>query len=187
MSFESPDIPRIGVGEATIPNIRRTIATIGINEFDFLKAVDGTFKQSIRFVNWLQESGHHYYHPFTRYGAADGDDAGRRWLMSDRSLPFISTVSAQPEFCEIGLAPKSLDNQEIGLGLKYAYHMDAQKFSHLLTAHSTERGVSHYLDNVVDAEILDNGNIAAVRTQSGERLEADLFVDCTGFAARRRP
>ena len=51
--IESPDIPRIGVGEATIPNIRGTLAAIGIDETDFLKAVDGTFKQSIRFVDWL--------------------------------------------------------------------------------------------------------------------------------------
>ncbi len=41
---ESPEVPRIGVGEATIPNINRTLAIIGIDELDFLKAVDGTFK-----------------------------------------------------------------------------------------------------------------------------------------------
>ena len=49
--IESPDVPRIGVGEATIPNINNVLAVIGIDELEFMKAVDGTFKQSIRFNN----------------------------------------------------------------------------------------------------------------------------------------
>ena len=208
---ESPDIPRIGVGEATIPNIRSTLAAIGIDETEFLKAVDGTFKQSIRFVNWLNgpQSGNgagsgpaqsrrtvqgliapegrvrhgFFHHPFSRYSSGT-DDAGRRWLMSDRSVPFINTVSAQPVLCEMGLAPKTLANREAGLSLDYAFHMDAQKFAHQLTAHATARGVEHHLDQVVDVDMHENGNIAAVRTKSGKRLEADLFIDCTGFSAR---
>ncbi len=65
---ESPDVPRIGVGEATIPNIKHILAAIGIDEADFMKAVDGTFKQSIRFVNWLDDKRKFYHHPFSRYG-----------------------------------------------------------------------------------------------------------------------
>ncbi len=53
--IESPDVPRIGVGEATIPNINQVLAVIGIDELDFMKTVDGNFKQSIRFVNWLDD------------------------------------------------------------------------------------------------------------------------------------
>jgi len=180
---ESPNIPRIGVGEATIPNIRGTLAAIGIDETDFLKAVDGTFKQSIRFVNWLDESRRFYHHPFSRYGSGP-DDAGRRWLMSDRSVPFINTVSAQPVFCEMGLAAKTLANQDAGLSLDYAFHMDAQKFAHQLTAFATARGVTHYLDDVVDVDMQPDGHIGAVRTESGRRLAADLFVDSTGFSAQ---
>ena len=63
---ESPDVPRIGVGEATIPNINLTLASIGIDELDFMKAVDGTFKQSIRYVNWLDDKREFYHHPFCR-------------------------------------------------------------------------------------------------------------------------
>ena len=98
---ESPDVGTIGVGEATIPNINHVLSVIGIDEIDFLKAVDGTFKQSIRFVNWLHEKPHFYHHPFSRYGQSRADDAGRRWLMSDRSVPFINTIAAQPIFCEM--------------------------------------------------------------------------------------
>jgi tryptophan halogenase len=181
---ESPDVPRIGVGEATIPNINQTLSAIGIDETEFLKAVDGTFKQSIRFVNWLDNSGDFYHHPFCRYAAGAGEDPGRMWLGSDRSVPFMDTVSAQPAICEMGLAPKTLANDAAGLSLVYAFHMDALKFADYLTSFATARGVSHYLDHVVDVEMHENGNIAAVTTESGNRLEADLFVDCTGFQAR---
>jgi tryptophan halogenase len=181
---ESPDTPRIGVGEATIPNINRTLASIGVKELDFMRAVDGTFKQSIRFVNWLHDDGSFYHHPFCRYGSGPRDDAGRRWLMSDRSLPFMDTVSPQPAICEMGLAPKMLDNKYSGLALVYAFHMDALKFANYLRDFSTPRGVLHHLDHVVDVDMHECGDIAAVKTRSGKRLEADLFVDCTGFASQ---
>ena len=35
---ESPNVPRIGVGEATIPNINSVLAVIGIDELDFINA-----------------------------------------------------------------------------------------------------------------------------------------------------
>ncbi|MCY4565927.1 MAG: tryptophan 7-halogenase, partial [Gammaproteobacteria bacterium] len=83
---ESPDVPRIGVGEATVPNINRTLAMIGIDELDFMKNVDATFKASIRFVNGLHDKLRFYHPPFSRFGGGLQDDAGRRWLMSDRSV-----------------------------------------------------------------------------------------------------
>lgn len=180
---ESPDVPRIGVGEATIPNINQVLAVIGIDELDFMKAVDGTFKQSIRYVNWLDNKRRFYHHPFSRYGKGIGDEAGRRWLMSDRSVPFMNTISAQPVLCEMGLAPKMFKQADLGIPLGYAFHMNALKFADYLRDLSTARGVTHYLDHVIGVDMHENGSIAAVQTKSGKRLEADLFIDCTGFAA----
>ncbi len=180
---ESPDVPRIGVGEATVPYIKQTLSVIGIDELEFMRAVDGTFKQSICYVNWLENDGDNYHHPFSRYGARLGNEAGRRWLTSNRSIPFINTISAQPEISDMGLAPKMLGNKDSGLPLHYAFHMNALKFADYLRDFSTARGVTHYLDHVVDVDMLESGNIAAVQTKSGTRLEADIFVDCTGFAA----
>lgn len=180
---ESPDVPRIGVGEATIPSINHILAVIGINEHEFLRRVDGTFKQAIKYVNWLDNHGASYYHPFNRFRESPIDRSGRRWLMSDRSVPFAETVSAQPALCEMNLAPQMLGRWDFGPALTYAYHMDALKFADYLCELSTARGVKHYLDHVVDIEMAENGDIAAVVAKGGVRLEADLFIDCTGFAA----
>jgi len=181
--IESPDVPRIGVGEATVVSIKHILAVVGIQEHEFLRRVDGTFKQAIKYVNWLDNQGSSYYHPFNRLRDSTIDRSGSRWLKSDRSIPFAETVSAQPVLCDMNLAPQMLTPWDFGPQLSYAYHMNALKFADYLCELSTARGVTHYLDHVVDVEMAENGDIAAVRTKGGKRLEADLFIDCTGFAS----
>jgi len=180
---ESPDVPRIGVGEATVPSINHILAVIGIDEIEFLKRVDGTFKQAIKYVNWLDGQSDAYYHPFNRFQSSPVDRTGRKWLMSDRSIPFAATVSAQPVICEHNLAPRMAGQWDFGPPLIYAYHMNALKFADYLCELATARGVQHYLDHVVAVDMAENGDIAAVMTKGGKRLEADLFVDCTGFTS----
>ena len=180
---ESPDVPRVGVGEATIPNINHILTVIGIDELEFMREVDGTFKQSIKYVNWLEGKGEHYHHPFSRYRMTPLDRASQMWLRSDRSIPFMETVSAQPVICELGLSPRMLGQWDFGPPPTYAFHMNALKFADYLTRIATARGVTHYRDHVNEIEQAENGDITAVKTRSGKRLEADLFIDCTGFAS----
>jgi len=181
--IESPDVPRIGVGEATIPSINHILSAIGIDELEFLKRVDGTYKQAIKYVNWLDGQGESYYHAFGRYRESPVDRSTLNWLMSDRSVPFSETISAQPVICEQNLAPKMLGPWDMGARLTYAFHMNALKFADYLTEIATSRGVTHHLDHVTDIEMTDSGAIAAVHTRGGKKIEADLFVDCTGFAS----
>ncbi|MEM8492124.1 MAG: tryptophan halogenase family protein [Pseudomonadota bacterium] len=178
---ESPNIARIGVGEATVPTVRHILQTVGIDESRFLREADATFKQAIKFVNWLRPDGHAYYHPFDRRGSGPVDWAAHTWLASDRSVPFADTVSVQPQLCELGLAPRMHDSKDFASPMPYAYHMDADKFAATLCAHATTQGVKHVLDDVVRVERHPDGAIAAVHTHRGTRLEADLFIDCTGF------
>lgn len=180
---ESPDVARIGVGEATVPSINHILAVIGLEEREFLRRVDGSFKQAIRYDNWLDNRGETYYHPFNRYRESPVDRSTRRWLRSDRTIPFAATVSVQPALCEANLAPAMLDTWDFGPPLSYAYHMNALKFADYLCEVATSRGVTHYRDHVTAVDRYENGYIRAVNTRGGLRLEADLYVDCTGFAA----
>ncbi|WP_405223289.1 tryptophan halogenase family protein [Lentisalinibacter sediminis] len=180
--LESPDVPRIGVGEATIPSIHHVLATIGIDEIEFLKRVDGTFKHAIKYVNWMHGEDA-YYHAFGRRRFKPLDYSASAWLKSDRSIPFSETVSAQPSLCESFVGPRALTDAPTDLRFTYAFHMNALKFADYLCEIATGRGVRHYLDHLTDVEMTPEGDIAAVRTRSGLRLEGDLFIDCTGFAA----
>jgi tryptophan halogenase len=178
---ESPNVPRVGVGEATVPTIRHILQTVGIEESRFMRAADATFKQAIKFVNWQHGRGEAYYHPFDRRGAGPVDYSALNWLASDRSIPFAETVSVQPQLCEMGLSPRMPDSRDFSSPMPYAYHMDAEKFADCLCEHATARGVVHYREDVVEVALREDGHIDAVVTNTGKRLQADLFVDCTGF------
>lgn len=182
--LESPDIPRISVGEATIPSMRHLLAVIGIDEHDFMRATDATFKQSIKYANWVHNNNTYYHHPFSSMRTQPLDHLADEWLRSDRSIPFMETCSAQPLICEMGLAPKMLGAWDMGPPLNYAYHMNAQKFADYLRDFSLARGVIHTLSNMTDVEMLSAERIHAVITAQGQKITADLFVDCTGFSAK---
>lgn len=71
---EAPDIGIIGVGEATIPTLVSTIRDMGISEDDFLRNVNGAFKQAIRFQDWLHDPAEktgYFYHPFHKAAELD--------------------------------------------------------------------------------------------------------------------
>ncbi len=178
---ESDRIGRIGVGESTIPTMMRTLRTIGISERDFMRCCDATFKQSIKFVNF-RVNDDRYFHPFTRLLSTQNDPKGHEWLSSDRSVPFASIVSVQPHTTDLALAPKRLEHSDYRGPLLYAYHIDAEKFALYLRDLAMSRGVKHVIGDVTDVETSGPETIAAVTTKQGDRLEADLFIDCTGFA-----
>lgn len=182
--IESANIGRIGVGEATIPTMRRTLQRIGVSEAQFMQSADATFKQAIRFVDWAHEGGHEYIHPFDRIGSSGRDLNGLRWLKSDRSAPFASTVSVQPELAMAGLAPKTLEQKDYEGVVSYAYHMDAEKFAGFLSELCVSRGVRHIVDDVTGVKVTARGDITSVSTSDGQVITGDLFIDCTGFARR---
>lgn len=179
--LESPDIPRISVGEATIPSMRHLISVIGIPEVEFMRATDATFKQSIKYCNWVENDGAHYHHPFTSVREGPLDLSGERWLESDRSMRFMDTCAVQPAVCEANLAPIILRKQAVPTTLNYAYHMNAQKFADYLRDFSVARGVEHVQANLVSVATDTEGWIESVSTDRTESLHADMFADCTGF------
>lgn len=180
---ESATVGRIGVGEATVPTIRQVLQSVGISEAEFMKRTDATFKQAIRFDDWLHVGDGGYYHPFQRRPMARIDRAGADWLMSDRSVPYSETVSVQPAFCDLGLSPRMVGSKDFGSPFPYAYHMDAEKFADYLRDISVTRGVTHHVDDVTDILHAENGDISEIKTKGGLTLTADLFIDCTGFAS----
>src|SRR3954468_17338579 len=78
--IESSEIGAVGVGEATIPTIRRFYAALGMSDAQVMKACNATAKLGIRFNDWLRP-GHSFVHPFGRFGQdLNGVDFHHYWL-----------------------------------------------------------------------------------------------------------
>lgn len=180
--IESPNIPTIGVGEGTWPTMRETLRKIGLSESEFLRRCDGAFKQGGKFAKWTTGAeDDFYYHPF---GAPIGYQKltlAPYWsARPDRK--FADAVDIQHQICEAGLAPKNMTTAEYGYIANYAYHLDAGKFAALLKEHAVGKlGVKHILDDVTTVAQGEDGHITSLSRANGDDLEADLYVDCTGF------
>jgi tryptophan 7-halogenase len=187
--IEAEDIPTVGVGEATIPSIRQTLAACGIEEHIFLKKCGATFKHGIEFINWRNDPAvagtNSYFHPFGDQIMVGGKDATWQWLQlpQEQRAAYAEHFSVQAEIARSGQAPKGFSDAPYDGALAYAYHLDAGKLAQFLKEMSKERGAHHKVQKVAEVE-RDGENIAAIHMESGERIEADIFIDCTGFAAR---
>lgn len=184
--LESPDIPTIGVGEGTVPAIRRSLQYLGISETEFIRRCDATFKQSIKFVDWTHNPGPvaDYYHHIFDYPEQPGLDLTPYWLQRSDQSRFTDWVSVQGHLCDAFKAPKTMTHAEYDGLANYAYHLDAAKFAALLTEHATQKlGVQHQRATVTAVPLRSDGAIAGVQTDLLGVLDADLYVDCTGFAS----
>ena len=186
--IESANVPAIGVGEGTWPTMRNTLARIGLSETDFIRSCDATFKQGARFVGWTDGTpGDAYYHPLNPPAGAIDLNLAPHWASLEETRgrrSFADSVDVQEALCRAGLAPKAITSPEYGGAANYAYHLDAGAFATLLRDHAVGTlGVRHVVADVTRVRQHLDGDIAGLDLSSGEAIDGELFVDCTGFAA----
>lgn len=178
---ESDAIGTIGVGESTIPPIALFNRLLGINEAEFMRATQATFKLGIKFENW-KDAGESYFHSFGSTGK-DHWSAGFQhfWLhgltqghdqsYDDYCLELVAAL--QGKFAH-------LPNDR----MNYAYQLDSALYAAYLRSRAEADGAKRIEGRIVDVELDgESGNIAALQLDAGRRIEGDLFVDCTGFRA----
>ncbi|MBX9615400.1 MAG: tryptophan 7-halogenase [Caulobacteraceae bacterium] len=182
---ESEAIGTVGVGEATIPPIQSFNGLLGIDEAAFMRETQASFKLGIEFVNW-DRIGDRYIHPFGGFGVdMEGVQFHQHWLrrraggddtrLADYSL--CTVAARQNRFLKPGRdAPTALQS------LKYAYHFDAGLYAAFLRRHAEGRGVVRHEGRIADVALSnEDGFVEAVTLDDGRRIEADLFIDCSGF------
>lgn len=183
--IESPDIPTIGVGEGTWPSMRMTLQKIGIREADLIRHCDASFKQGTLFIDWFRVGAkHRYIHPFSFPVEYSTVNLAGYWLDNKSRIPFADFVTPQAQVIATGRAPKQASTPEYAFNVNYGYHFDAGKFAQLLHQHAVDKlGVDYVSANVERIKSDLDGNISAVVLTSGEEIEGDLFIDCTGQRA----
>ncbi len=183
---ESSETPPIGVGEGSWPSMRDTLRRIGLSETEFVRRCQVSFKQGSRFDGWaLGLPGEHYYHPFSLPVGHGDVDVVAAWLSTQPNRAFADVASPSPQVCDAGRAPKQAQTPEFAAVANYAYHFDAGLFGQMLREHAVEKlGVRHVVDHVEDVLTDESGDILGLRTRGQGVVTADLFVDCSGLAAR---
>ncbi|MBL4575384.1 MAG: tryptophan 7-halogenase [Opitutaceae bacterium] len=181
---ESGEVGIIGVGEATIPPLLDTIRSLGIDEVDFIKATQASFKWGIKFEDW-HTKGQSYFHPFGSIGATiDGHDFFQCWLKSqaegDTTPLMTHSPESQPSKSNKFFLPFEAMNTPLK-NAKYALHLDAVLVGDYLKKFCLNIGVTHTIAHVKRALIDESGNISHIELKDNRRIAGDFFIDCSGF------
>jgi tryptophan halogenase len=182
--IESEGIATIAVGESTVPPFVGLIHRLGINEQEFLRATMATFKLGIQFIGWHQRNKK-FFHPFGVIGRAIGDhDFYQCWLKARAHGDTSSLLDFSPcnVMAENGrfFPPAQARNTPIG-GANYALHVDALLVSRYLRSYAEARGLERVEGKVTQVRRRDDGFIRSVALADGREIQADFFIDCTGF------
>ncbi|EGF93627.1 tryptophan halogenase [Asticcacaulis biprosthecium C19] len=184
---ESDEIGTIGVGEASVPLLAVFNSLVGLHERDFIQATQGTFKLGIEFAGW-NRPGESYLHPFSPYGQSLGVcDFHQYWLKARAAgyaapLEDFNLNAALARDSRFNL--RSSDGQSPMSILSYAYHFDAGLYARNLRTLAQSYGVNRVEGRIVEVEQQpETGFITGVKLASGQRVEGDFFVDCSGFRA----
>lgn len=182
--IESEEIGTIGVGESTVPPFVGLIQRLGIDEQDFIRATDATYKLGIQFVGWHRR-GATYFHPFGVIGKPIGaHDFYQCWLKArsrgdTSSLQDFSPCNVMAENGRF-FPPAHARNTPIG-GANYALHVDAGLVARYLRDYSEARGLKRTEGRVTQAVQRDNGFIDRLVLADGREIHGDFFIDCSGF------
>ncbi|APZ98539.1 tryptophan halogenase [Sphingopyxis sp. QXT-31] len=178
---ESEAIGTIGVGESTIPPLVNFNRLLGINEADFMRATQATFKLGILFDNWKEE-GHRYFHSFGLTGKDHWSAGFQHFWLHGRTRGHEQSYD---DYCmELVAAMAGKFAHLPNDGTNYAYQLDSGLYARFLRQMAEGDGTVRVEGKIGHVELdPESGDIAALILDGERRIEGDLFLDCTGFRA----
>ena len=176
---ESEEIGTVGVGEATIPPLVTYLRLLKMKEQDFMAATQATFKLGISFENW-KDAGEKYFHSFGTTGTDHWTAGFQHFWLKDRERG--SKIDYGDYCLELVAAREGKFGHLPKQGLNYAFHLDATLFAKLLRQFGEKLGVRRIEGKIqaIDTHP-ENGFVQSLKMESGQVVEGDLFIDCTGF------
>jgi tryptophan 7-halogenase len=184
---ESEEIGTVGVGEATVPHLSYYNKLLGIDEAEFVRQTQGTFKLGIQFNDWGR-LGDSYVHGFGALGYDLGSlpfhqywlrarAAGRADELGAYSLNTLAAVRGK-----FMVSPSDAPPNTPLADIAYAYHFDAGLYARYLRRYAEARGVVRTEGKIRGVNLRsDNGFVESVALESGEVVAGDFFIDCSGF------
>jgi tryptophan halogenase len=187
--IESPNIPIVGVGESTIAQINDFVQYLGIDEVDFMKFTDASYKMSIKFTDFYEKDAGGFHYPFSTPVLEDTVDGLQDWFYKKALYPdtpvedFVQCYYSASALFERNKFStnefKRFNNYDPMFHV--AYHFDATKFgAWLREKYCLPRGVKHISNEVKYVQTGAKG-VEYLLMQDDSEITADLFIDCTGF------
>lgn len=185
--IESKDHPTVGVGESTLGFIRKWTKILDIDEKDFMKYTNASYKLSIKFTDFYEKDGGAFHYPF-----------GSPYLVNDTLSDWQIKKALYPEtpvedYCRTYFpAMPLIENNKISTNKSnefgdfrfdrdVAYHFDAALFgSWLKEKYCIPKGVTLIQGTVKNVETGEDGIEKLILTD-GSEVKADLYIDCTGW------
>ena len=174
---ESSKIPVIGVGEATTPVVLSFLHEIlGIQPLDLYQAVKPSWKLGIKF-DWGLPGDYSFFNPFGLNNLLESDHF-------NNSLDYVTlgtTLMMQGK----GLIAKNKQGDYYSLlnQVGYAYHLENRNLIAFLKEILKASDIEWFDRVVKDVRLDEQGDVSSIITDGDEVLEADLFVDCSGFSS----
>ncbi len=186
--LESATVPKIGVGEATVPNLQKVFFDyLGLKEEDWMPKCNASFKVAVKFINWktggVDGKTDHFYHPFGLLPTCDNIPLSHYWLNKYKrgvtTESFDYACFKEVSIMDEHLAPRWFNGDR---ATRYAWHFDAHLVADFLCKFATtKQNATQIIDEFASANVDEKGFIKHIITRSGRVLEGDLFIDCSGF------
>ncbi|WP_416306953.1 tryptophan halogenase family protein [Neptunicella sp. SCSIO 80796] len=182
---ESSQLGTIGVGEATIPTLRRFYRKLGLSDIDVIRATNATCKLGIEFQDW-HSKGSSFIHPFGLFGQPSNNTPFHHYWLKSRQMGDNTeledyslgiNLAKHNKFCLP--APKPDSPLMI---FDWALHFDAGLFAALMKKCATDNQITAIDAKITDVQLdSDSGDIQSLKLDNGQTLQGDLFIDCSGF------
>ncbi|HEY0413917.1 MAG TPA: tryptophan 7-halogenase [Allosphingosinicella sp.] len=170
----------------SLPTIHRFHAALGLDELDLVRRGIATHRLGTRFEHWSAD-GEPWYHVYGEYGfGLDGAPFPDLWARARRAgqaLPYHLHAPAAL-LAEAGkfVHPEARGGSPLATYL-YALRLDPDPYRERLAAQADGARIARTRGRLEGVERREDGGLAALRLDGGRRLEADLFLDCSGPSA----
>ena len=185
--IESPKVPTVGVGEATVAGMPQLMQQLGIDEAELFRRCNASFKISVRFGDWAVD-GHGkpfaFYHPFNFPNSVGGyapvyhfnsfGPYGAEPAVTDNMTANSALIHARK-------GPRALNGQNYEKAIGYAYHLDAGLFGEFMRDVALTRGIQHIRDDVIEVFQDEEGRISGLQLEENGYRPVEFVIDCTGF------
>ena len=186
---ESKKVGIIGVGESTLGHFNGYLHFLGLKDRDFMKFCNATYKNSIKFTDF-REKGSVFHYPFGNFDLTDKQEGLMAWAELKSYWPdlyppesFARIYNSNTYLAESNKQTYDKNNNFRGFNFNKdtAYHFDTYKFGEYLRDVYCKDKINHVYDDVIDAELNEDGSLKNIICENKGEMKADLFIDCTGF------